>query len=413
MGKCRTESIQPFKVKNYSFSMRGLHFTIYFLLITATFGYSQSIKELEKNRNKTEQEIEFTSKLLTETEKQRVQSLNQLNTLKKQVELRKKLISDFEKQIQLVEKDIDEKNLIIAGLQKDLNNLKKEYAKLIRFAWRNRVNMQIIIFIFASNDFNQAYRRIRFYQQLLKFRDKQAKEITNIKQLIQGEIESLTKQRENLTQLKIEKGNEILNLGQEETRYAVNIKQLKNKEKQLRKEIEERKRAMEVLDKAIADLIAEEAKRAAERDKVRDSRYLRLSDGFAGNKGKLPWPTSPGVIIGEFGEHNHPVLKDIKIRNNGIDISTGPNSQVRAIFEGEVKKVVNIPGSNVSVIIRHGDYLSVYSNLIKISVKVGDTVTAAQIIGEAFTEPGSGQGILNLQIWQENKIQNPMHWILP
>jgi septal ring factor EnvC (AmiA/AmiB activator) len=393
--------------------MRGLHFTIYFLLITATFGYSQSIKELEKNRNKTEQEIEFTSKLLTETEKQRVQSLNQLNTLKKQVELRKKLISDFEKQIQLVEKDIDEKNLIIAGLQKDLNNLKKEYAKLIRFAWRNRVNMQIIIFIFASNDFNQAYRRIRFYQQLLKFRDKQAKEITNIKQLIQGEIESLTKQRENLTQLKIEKGNEILNLGQEETRYAVNIKQLKNKEKQLRKEIEERKRAMEVLDKAIADLIAEEAKRAAERDKVRDSRYLRLSDGFAGNKGKLPWPTSPGVIIGEFGEHNHPVLKDIKIRNNGIDISTGPNSQVRAIFEGEVKKVVNIPGSNVSVIIRHGDYLSVYSNLIKISVKVGDTVTAAQIIGEAFTEPGSGQGILNLQIWQENKIQNPMHWILP
>jgi septal ring factor EnvC (AmiA/AmiB activator) len=368
---------------------------------------------LETRRKKTEQEIELTNKLLTETQKLKVQNLNQLNTLKKQVELRKRLISDYESQVVLIEKEIDEKSIIVNELQKDINNLKREYAKLIQFAWRNRTDMQILVFIFASEDFNQAYRRIRFYQQILKFREAQAKEILNTQKMIETEIELLSKNRDKLSLLKIEKNIEVSNLSRDESKYSQNVKQLQTKERQLRREIDERRRSMEAIEKVIAELIAEEAKRKADKDRVRDARYIRLSDGFIGHKGKLPWPTAPGIIIGDYGEHFHPVLKEVKIRNSGIDIGTEPNSPVKAIFEGEVSKIVNIPGSNVTVIIRHGDFLSVYSNLIRIKVKVGESVKTSQIIGEAYTEPGSKQGMVNLQIWQENKIQNPRHWILP
>jgi murein DD-endopeptidase MepM/ murein hydrolase activator NlpD len=168
---------------------------------------------------------------------------------------------------------------------------------------------------------------------------------------------------------------------------------------------------MEALDKAIADLIAEETRSA--KTQIRDARYLRISDGFAGNKGKLPWPTTTGVIVNEFGEHSHPVLKGIKIKNNGIDISTKLNEKVKTIFEGEVRKIVSIPGQNIAVLIRHGDFVTVYSNLIKVQVKVGDRVQAQQVIGEVYNDEKTQSGIYKLQIWQENTLLNPTEWILP
>ncbi len=345
----------------------------------------------------------------------KVQSINQLNLLKKQISLRKNLITDLEKKIQLLENEIENKSLLVSSLQKDLENLKKEYAKLIRFAWTNKSEMDILVFIFASEDFNQAYRRLRFYQQFIKFREKQGKDILATKKLIEDELDQLREARNELGSSIENKNSEVINLNKEEGRFSQSVKQLQSREKQLRKEIEDRRKSMEALNKAIADLIAEEARKAAEAkvDKVRDARYLKLSEGFAGNKGKLPWPTDKGVIVGEYGEHDHPILKGVKIRNNGIDISTMANSPVKSIFEGEVKKIVSIPGSNVAVIIRHGDFLTVYSNLTRVSVKVGDNVKAMQIIGEAYTDSQSGKSILNLQIWLENKIQNPVHWILP
>lgn len=375
--------------------------------------FSQTIQELEEKRKRTEQEIELTNSRLTETQKKRAENISQLNTLKKQLDLRKNLISDYEKQMKLINEEIEDKELIISGLQKDVLNLKKEYAKLIQFAWRNKSQMHILLFIFASDDFNQAYKRNKFYQQLLKFRETQGKEIIATQKILESEIISLTQQQEKIKELKIEKGIEVSKLKKEENFYTQNVKSLQKEEKKLRKEIEERKKSMEAIEKIIKDLIAEEARKTSELNRIRDARYIRITDGFKGNKGKMPWPTTSGIIISEFGEHFHPVLKEVKIRNNGIDIGTEPNSEVKSIFEGEVTKVVSIPGSNIAVIIRHGDYLSVYSNLVKVKVKVGDNVKTSQVIGEAYTEKGSKQGIINLQIWQENIIQNPKHWILP
>ena len=388
---------------------------LFLLVLISQASFSQSLKDLEQRKLKTQRELEFTSKLLSQTEKERLQSLNQLNLLKSQISLRKRLINDIENQISLLEREIEIKTLLIDGYRKDLENLKREYAKLIRFAWKNNSDLNIVMFIFASNDFNQAYRRIRFYQQFLKFRHKQATDIVHTQKLIEKEIVELSNNRLELANSRNLKTSEVTNLNKEEGHYSKSVQQLSQKEQQLRKELEERRKSMDALNKAIADLIAEEARKAAEAkvDKVRDARYLRLSDGFSGNKGKLPWPTDKGVIVSEYGEHNHPVLKGVKVVNNGVDISTESGAAVKSIFEGEVKKIVSIPGANIAVLIRHGDFLSVYSNLISVSVKVGDNVKALQQIGIVYTDPSTNKGIVNLQIWQENKKQNPTQWILP
>lgn len=377
--------------------------------------HSQTIKELEDRKSKTEESLKQTTKLLEQTEKEKEKSLNHLNVLKRQIDLRRNLINDIIKQVEILEIDIYNKSLLITSYTRDLENLKREYAKLIRFAQKNRTDMDILVFIFASADFNQAYRRLRFYQQFLRFREKQAREIIHTTNAIEREMRDISAARNQLAKSKDEKDNELINLNREEKRYAQTVTKLQQNERQLRKELEERKKAMEALDKAITDLIAEEARKAAARkdDKVRDARYLELSKGFAGNKGKLPWPTPTGVVISEFGEHNHPVLKGVKVLNNGIDISTNSGEKVRSIFDGEVTKIVSIPGSNVAVIIRHGDFLTVFSNLVKVQVKIGDSLKAQQVIGEAYTDEKLKRGIFNLQIWKESSKLNPAEWILP
>ncbi len=388
-------------------------FSILFLLLfTFTYSYGQTLKELEIRKQKTEKELQLSTELLEQTQKDRLQSVNQLNILKRQLTLRSRLINELDTQINLLEKDIEDKSLLISSLNKDLENLKREYAKLIRFAQKNKTDMEILVFIFASEDFNQAYRRLRFYQQFIKFREKQAIEIEVTQRMIATEISNLQLSKDQLEQSKKSKDDEVIKISLEQRKYQKSVASLSQREGKLRKEIEERKKSMELLDKAISDLIAEEAKRMAN-TKVRDGRYLQLSAGFEGNKGKLPWPTEQGIITSDFGEHNHPILKGVKIKNNGVDISTQQNAPVKAIFEGEVKKIVSIPGSNMAVLIRHGDYLTVYSNITKIKVKVGDIVKSLQPIGQAYTDPSTGKGLYNLQIWHENKIQNPENWILP
>jgi len=376
---------------------------------------AQTLTELENRRSKTEENIKITSKLLDQTEKEKEKSINHINLLRKQLNLRNKLIEDIDQQISLLEVDIRNKGLLVSSYEEDLRNLKKEYAKMIRFAQKNQTDMSILVFIFASSDFNQAYRRLRFYQQFLKFREQQAIDITNTKRAIENELDEIAKNKRILGKSKDYKSMEIVKINSEEKNYTSIVKKLQQNEKQLRKELEDRKKSMEILDKAIREIIEEEAKKVAAQkdDKVRDARYLQLSKGFVGNKGKLPWPTTSGIVVSEFGEHNHPVLKGVKIMNNGIDISTNIGDKIKAIFDGEITKIVSIPGQNIAVIIRHGDFLTVYSNLINVQVKTGEKIKAQNVIGEVYRDSKSEQGTFNLQIWKENNKLNPMEWILP
>lgn len=384
-----------------------LHILLF--LFIPFLSFTQTLEELQERREKTEKEIKLATSLLTQTEQERVSTVEQLNLLKNQISLRKKLIADINKQIELKEKQINEKSIEIDELNTSLQNLRTEYAALIEFAWKNRKDMHILMFIFASEDFNQAYRRLRFYQQFIRFREKQGREIIRTQNRISNELAALDEARNELENVMSSKSEEIDKLNSQENRYSRSVSKLKQKERQIRQQLQERKKAMESLNKEISKLIAEEAKRT----KVRDARYIELSEGFSGNKGKLPWPTAEGLIVSDFGEHDHPVIKGVKIRNNGVDIRTQANADVKAIYDGVVKKIVSIPGSNIAVIIRHGDFLTVYSNLSQVSVRIDQRIKTEQKIGEAYTDAQEGRGMINLQIWHESKIQNPKDWILP
>ncbi|HCY00972.1 MAG TPA: hypothetical protein DG754_12605, partial [Bacteroidales bacterium] len=256
------------------------YFNIFFILFTfVTPSFSQSLKELEQRKQKTQQELNFSSELLEKTQKDRVESVNQLNILSSQLKLRNRLIFDTQNQIDLLLKEIEDKSLLILSLNNDLANLKKEYAKLIRFARKNKSDMEILVFLFASEDFNQAYRRLRFYKQFVKFRQKQATDIKVTQEMIQFELQNLQNNKLELEESKQSKAKEVLKLSQEEKKYKRSIISLQQTEGQLRKEIEERKKSMAILEKTIADLIAEEAKKMTT-SKVRDGRYLLLSAGF-------------------------------------------------------------------------------------------------------------------------------------
>ncbi len=381
-----------------------------FAALTAT---PQSIKDLELQRKKTEEEIKVATRLLGDTEKQRNQTINNLAILKRQIELRSKLVNEINHQIDALENEKQKNSFYLQGLNKDLLNLKKEYSKLIQFSWRNKSNYNILMFILASNDFNEAYRKIKFYQQFLTFREKQGQEIIKTQKLIVTEIENIELIKTKLEVTKEERRKEIAKLNSDQAKFNIVVQELRKKEKQLKREIEDRRKSFEAINKAIADLMAEEARRAKEKKQdIRDARYLKLSDGFAGNKGKLPWPTRVGMVVSEFGEHNHPIIKGLKVKNNGIDISTEPKAKIFSVFEGEVKKIVSIPGANTAILIRHGEYLTVYTNLQRVFVKVGDNVKPQQEIGEIYTD-SNGKAILNFQIWKENSLQNPETWILP
>ncbi len=391
--------------------MRVISILAIFLFIFSS-SFSQSIKDLEKERNKTQKELEYSNTLLNKTQKDRIQTVNQLNILNNRVKLQNKYLEQTQSQILLLEKEVLEKTNAISQLNFELERLKEDYANLIRYAWKSRSDRQVLVFIFSSTSFNQAYRRFRFSKQFIRFREQQALEIEETKRIIDKEVQDL-----EVVKLELEKNKQIrtkslTELRVEEKQVSKNVQTLRNKEKQLLKEIEARKKSMALLNKTINDLIAEEARKAGA-TKVRDGRYLQISAGFEGNKGKLPWPTDSGLITSAFGEHNHPVLKGVKIKNDGIDITTNKGSAVRAIFEGEVTKVVSIPGSNIAILIRHGDYLTVYSNISKVTVKSGDRVKALQPIGQATTEPSTDKGIYNLQIWRESTILNPSQWLLP
>ncbi len=384
-----------------------LHILLF--LFIPFLSFTQTLEELQERREKTEKEIKLATSLLTQTEQERVSTVEQLNLLKNQISLRKKLIADINKQIELKEKQINEKSIEVDELNTSLQNLRTEYAALIEFAWKNRKDMHILMFIFASEDFNQAYRRLRFYQQFIRFREKQGREIIRTQNRISNELAALDEARNELENVMSSKSDEIDKLNSQENRYSRSVSKLKQKERQIRQQLQERKKAMESLNKEISKLIAEEAKRT----KVRDARYIELSEGFSGNKGKLPWPTAEGLIVSDFGEHDHPVIKGVKIKNNGVDIRTQANADVKAIYDGVVKKIVSIPGSNIAVIIRHGDFLTVYSNLSQVSVRIDQRIKTEQKIGEAYTDAQEGRGMINLQIWHESKIQNPKDWILP
>ncbi len=393
-----------------------------FVLTFLTKGANgQTREELERNQLHLEREIRLTNELLVETQRTAEVSISQLVMLNNQINRREELLSTIQNEIRIINRRIASLTQSIEKLENDLGELKESYAEMIRLAARNRDATQRMMFIFASENFNQAYLRMRHLQQYGKHRRIQAEKIEESSALLNEQLADLERDRNRQQALLARQRNEVRELTVEKASQERTVSDLKSREQQLMRQLREQEKAAQELQDAIRRVIEEERRRARERAEAEgrvttDMFALTpeeqlLSDNFAGNRGTLPWPLERGVITSHFGEQPHPVLPGITISNNGVDISTSQGARARAIFDGRISRVISVPGGFYAVIIRHGEYLSVYSNLSEVYVTEGQHVSVREELGIVGTNQREAKTNLHLEIWKGNDKQNPASWI--
>lgn len=387
----------------------------------------QDKKTLEANKKKVEQEIAQTSKLLEQTRKNKRNSLAELELLNKNINMRTKLIKGLNQEVSLTDQRINKLTSDIARHTRDIENLKKEYAAMLQSSYLHRSQYDKWMFILASSDFNQAFRRLQYIKQYGDHQRLTVAQIEAKQAALQEKREELTAQRAEKKQLLDKQEKEKGKLQKEKTAQNKLVSTLKKKESQLASQLKAKQKKRNELNAQIQKIIQEEIRKSNEaaRKKAEASGQTAttssaayaltpaekaLSADFESNKGKLPWPTAKGSISSPFGTHPHPVVKSVTVTNNGIDIITEARSAVRAVFNGEVSNVGTIYGLKF-IMIRHGAYTTVYSNLDQVSVKKGDKVTTKQTIGRVATNQEEGKTELQFQVWKGVTKLDPALWL--
>ncbi len=387
----------------------GIFFLFLFFIYVGTF--AQQKDYFEKKRKEALKDIENTQSILNEVSKNKNSSVERLKLIDKQISSRTSLLTNLSTEIESKDKEISEQQVLIFSIENDIKVIRSLYAKLIFIAYKKHRKGNYITYILSADNIGQAYKRLMYIRQYSYFRRKQLATIEEIRSNLnirkrELEISKTTKQG-----LLKEKEKEIVKLDSEKKTKDEEYKQLVKKEGQLKRELAEKTKIANKLQKEIEALIKMElAKKKTEVPKAREENRV-LTGNFKENRGRLPWPTDKGIIINPFGEQNHPVLKGVVVQNNGVDISTQSNAKVYSVFEGEVKRVFSFLGANYTVIVRHGEYLTLYQNLANVSVKVGDRIKSRQEIGSLFSESNARTSVLHLEIWEESNKLNPEVWL--
>lgn len=394
---------------------------LFFMNSQVSFAQKQTKRDLENKKKQLQQEIENTNQLLQETKKNKKLSLNQLVMLNKKISVREELIATINGEINELEKQINENNESIKGLQNDLTKLKSEYAKMIFYAYKNQDAYSRLMFVFASRDFEQAFLRLKYFQQYSEYRKKQAEKISGTKKKLNEKVQELETKKTDKHVLLGSQESEKRNLTSEKSEKEQVFSQLQDQESKLKKDLEKKKKAAKELQLAIQRVIEKELEKAQkDAESSNKPKPLKLvltpesqllSNSFANNKGKLPWPVAKGVISERFGVHPHPLMPNIDINNNGVDITTNAGSLSRAVFDGEVKAVVNMPGAGQFILIRHGEFLTIYSNLKEVYVKVGDKVKTKQNLGSILFDEDDSKTLLHFEVWKGQAKMDPEDWL--
>jgi murein hydrolase activator len=395
-----------------------------FIIIFAFSAQAQSRKEkLEKEKLQIENEINYTNQLLNSTKTNRANSLQELILINNKIEQRARLISNYSSEIDELDQIIKLNNTNIKSFETELKQARTEYAQLINYVFRNQGSTDRLMYIFAAENFNQAYQRLKYLQYYSQFRKSQALKIEQMKDSLSSMNQMISSNKQDKLVVLGHQQKEAEVLEQDKKQKNTKISNLAKQESQLRKTIRQKRSEANRLNKAISDIISEEIKAAAATAKETGSEKrssiialtpseFQLTNSFSKNKGKLPWPSEHGVVSSTFGEHDHPVLKRIKVKNNGIDVLTNKGENARAVFDGKVISVRTITNSNVAVIVRHGEYFTVYSNLAEAFVKTGDAVRTKQALGIVYTNPSEAKTELHFEIWKGKVLLNPQYWVV-
>jgi septal ring factor EnvC (AmiA/AmiB activator) len=389
--------------------MKGLLIIILYVLLFQALG-AQTRKELEEQRKKNLEEISYVDNILKETTKEKSSGLNELKIIGNKLNLRESVISGMKEEISLLTDRIALNTLAVDLMEKDLVILKRDYARTIVNSYKSGKGNPDLAYLLSARDFNQGYKRLRYLQQVTKFRRKESEIISELRDQIER---TKRKQMEDLYNISDLKGREELQknlLQQEQDKKRKLVNSLGNKERQLRKELDEKKRIAQKIETEIARVIDEERKKSVSKELTPEQKLI--GDNFSDNKGRLPWPVEKGVITSQFGLQQHPILAYVQENNIGVEITSSGRTMVRSIFKGQVVRVFPISGANMAIIIRHGKFLSVYQNLVNVKVRPGDNVETKQEIGEVFidTENGS-KAILSFMIFEEKEMTDPELWI--
>jgi len=406
---------------------------IYLLFGALSLSAQQSIRvrELEKQRLATMAAIEETNQLLKENTLTASNALNRLNLLVQQINSRKKIIQLLNQEISSLDDDIDFKETQTQSLEKELEAKKQLYAASIRKMYLHKNNIDNLLFILSSQSFTQSFHRIMYLKAYSGWQKKQAEDITGKQNTINEERTLLIARRNEKLNLLNERQSEEKQLAKEEENKKSEVQALEKNKKNLQNDLAKKEKQANALNRQIEKIIAEEVLKSeqaakAAKSKSEENRTAEvkggyqmtqsertLSSSFAENKGKLPFPLKGNFkIVGYFGIHQHKELSKITTNNNGIDIETTPGNEAKAIFNGVVSRVFTLPGYINSIILRHGNYLTLYCNLEQVYIKQGDTVKTGQAIGKIYTDNEKGNStLLHFEIWKEQTKLDPLLWI--
>lgn len=378
-----------------------------FSIITFSVAAQKSKSQLQNEKQQNLAKIKEVEKIIGETSAKKKNSLGELSALNERIKEQEKLVRSIKGEVVLLDAEIGENTDIINALEDDLAALKKEYASMLFVAQKANNSATRLTFLFSAKSFDQLIMRIRYMKQYAETRKLQAEQIIKVQEELSIHVTEIRAKREDKNKLLNEQLSATNNLTELKRKQHALVKSLEKQEKKLRKDLEETKKAVARLDALIEKLIKEEMELAR---RANNSESITLSNSFEENRNKFLWPVASGFVSQKFGRQNHPVLKGIVQQNNGVNIQTQENQKVKTIFQGEVRRVAFIQGLGSTVIIKHGEYLTVYAGLKEVFVRSGQKVTTNQEIGKVFSN-AEGVSELRFQIFKNTTALDPQIWL--
>ena len=394
---------------------------VFTLSSIASFSQSKKQQELEERRQELRREIKQINDLLFKNQSQKKSQTSLIEDLSYKVSVRQNLIKITNQQANLLTREINTNQKKITELREELKILKDNYAKMIVTSYKSKSEQSRIMFLLSSSNFQQAYKRVQYINQYAEYQKEQGEAIKIKTAQLQDTNKDLLRQKEDKQKLidenRVAQRELEAELKQQQSLMASINKNLNNYTSQIREKQREADKIDREIEKIIREAIAESNKKKGATTATASKGFALtpedkiLADNFVSSKGKLPWPVEKGVVKLRYGKQPHPVVKTVMIQSNGVRIATEEHAPIRAVFNGKVLAVQAIKHGNLSVLIQHGNYVTVYKNLSKVYVKKGDNVTTKQEIGQVFTNPSNKETILSFSIFKESTTQNPADWI--
>ncbi len=391
-----------------------------FLLSSLTiFAQSDKQKKLEAKRQQILKEMKQINALLFTKKKEEKSEITLIEDLNYKVSVRKNLIRITNEQANLLTREINANQKEITSLREQLQELKDDYAAMVVKSYKSKSEQSRIMFLLSSDNFKQAYKRLRYIKQYANYQKEQGELIKAKTKALQELNIQLSKQKEDKQKLIEENRAAKRQLEKELKQREVLMASIKSDMSKYTAQIKKKKQEADRLDKEINRLIREAiaASNKEAGNKTSTGKFVltpeaqKLASSFEANKGRLGWPVSRGVIKAKYGKGRSLTDSSVEVNNPGIKIATTTNAEVKAVFNGEVSQILIIKRGNPAIMIRHGNYLSIYTNLSKIYVKKGDKIKTGQVIGQVFTNKTNGETLLGFRIYKNNQKLNPQYWL--